>query len=166
MTTATLTVEEVNTQNTALEMDKEAFDHAVQKARLERELLNLHHLMEQKKDLDDQVKLAKETIRDLYIDLELKGPVVAEAADGKFICAKETVTEKEVLDKEALAIELNMDVKEINKPWDFSFLTHKGKLTPEMIKNHTYNETNTDVKISRTKRNPLEKDKKNKRKRN
>lgn len=139
-------------------MDKDIFDQQVKKEKLERALLQLHHKTLQRSELSEEIKIIKEEINDLYIDVELPA-VLTQSEDGTYICIQEKTIEKDVFDKDALALELNLDKKEIAKPWDFSFLTFKGKLNPKMIAKHTHNETSKDIKISRTKRNPLKKGK-------
>ncbi|MED4285646.1 hypothetical protein P4679_27340 [Priestia megaterium] len=137
------------------QVDKELFNQQVTKSKLERALLQLHHKQQQRKDLGDEIKALKEEVHDLF--LEVESPIVVQSEDGTYICVQEKVVEKDVFDKGGLALELNMDKKEISKPWDYSFLTYKGKLTPKMIAKHTHSQSLKSVKISRTKRNPLEK---------
>lgn len=143
-------------------MDKGMFEKQVNKSKIERALLELYHMQQQYRDLGEQIKFKKEEIHDLYIDAEIPA-IVTQSDDGTYICVQEKIVDKEVLDKDGLALELNIEKKEIAKPWDYSILTYQGKLTPAMITRHTHPETSKDIKITKTKRNPLEKDKKKRR---
>ena len=105
------------------QVDKELFNQQVTKAKLERALLQLHHKQQQRKDLGEEIKALKEEIHDLF--LEVESPTVVQSEDGTYVCVQEKVVEKDVFDKDGLALELNMDKKEISKPWDYSFLTYK-----------------------------------------
>lgn len=139
----------------------EVYQKQVKMAKLQETLVELYHMQQQKSEMTERIKEKTEEIRDLYIDADVPA-IVAQAADGKYICVQEKMTEKEVLDKDGLALELNIEKKELATPWDFSQLTHLGKLTPKMISSHTHLETKKDIKISKTKRNPLKKDEKKK----
>ncbi|MFD1677441.1 hypothetical protein [Alicyclobacillus fodiniaquatilis] len=60
--------------------------------------------------------------------------------------------EKEVLDKDLLAEELQVAKDELKTPFDFCMFTAQGKLTPAMITKHTTVEREVKLKISKRKR--------------
>lgn len=155
---AALLVKQQEEQEKQELMDKELFNKQVNKSKVENAMLELYHMQQQHKDLGQLIKNKKEEIHDLYIATEIPA-IVTQSTDGTYICVREKMVDKEVLDKDGLALELNIEKKEIAKPWDFSMLTFQGKLTPKMISNHTHPETYPGIKISRTKKNPLEKGK-------
>lgn len=64
---------------------------------------------------------------------------------------------REVLDKEALANELQLAVDDIKTPFDISKLTADGKLTPKMITSHTSTEVKVNVSVARKKNKPKKK---------
>lgn len=157
---ATLIKEQEEQEKRDLE-NPEAFQKQVKMGKLQETLLEFYHMQQQQSELAERVKEKREEIRDLYIDAEIPA-VVSQAADGKYICVQEKIIKKEVLDKDGLALELQIEKKELKTPWDFSKLTQQKKLTPEMITKHTHEETTKDIKISKTKRNPLNKEEKKK----
>lgn len=60
-------------------------------------------------------------------------------------------TEKEVLDKDLLADEMQVPKDELKTPFDFSMFTAQGKLTPAMITKHTTVEREVKMKITKRK---------------
>lgn len=60
-------------------------------------------------------------------------------------------SEREVLDKDLLAEEMQVPKDELKTPFDFCMFTSKGKLTPDMITRHTIVEREMKLKISKRK---------------
>lgn len=60
-------------------------------------------------------------------------------------------TEKEVLDKDLLAEEMQVPKDELKTPFDFCMFTANGKLTPAMITKHTTIEREVKMKIAKRK---------------
>jgi len=59
--------------------------------------------------------------------------------------------EKEVLDKDLLADEMQVPKDELKTPFDFSMFTAQGKLTPAMITKYTTTEHEVKMKITKRK---------------
>jgi len=59
--------------------------------------------------------------------------------------------EKEVLDKDLLAEEMQVPKDELKTPFDFCMFTSQGKLTPAMITKHTTIEREVKMKITKRK---------------
>ncbi|MCL6442938.1 MAG: hypothetical protein K6T83_05695 [Alicyclobacillus sp.] len=59
--------------------------------------------------------------------------------------------EREVLDKDMLAQEMQVPKDELKTPFDFCVFTAQGKLTPDMITRHTSIEREVKLRISRRK---------------
>lgn len=59
--------------------------------------------------------------------------------------------EKEVLDKDLLAQEMQVPKDELKTPFDFCMFTSQGKLTPDMITKHTTIEREVSMKITKRK---------------
>jgi len=59
--------------------------------------------------------------------------------------------EREVLDKDLLAEEMQVPKDELKTPFDFCMFTAQGKLTPDMITKHTTIEREVKLKISKRK---------------
>jgi hypothetical protein len=89
-------------------------------------------------------------------------PRVFELEDGHFAVVKVVEKTKEVLDKEALALHLGIEVDDLKTPLDFVMLTKQGKLMPETIKAFMMKKPVLQVSIRKTKSNPLGKRRKNK----
>lgn len=123
---------------------------------LEDALLKYNQNKEIAKERNDENKLIAEKIEMLYKKLDVS-LFFTQNADGKYISVKDSISQKDVLDKDALAHELQIDKKEFKTPWDISMLTKQGKLTPKMIANYTSTETEIKTKIATTKRKPKEK---------
>lgn len=60
-------------------------------------------------------------------------------------------SEREVLDKDLLADEMQVPKDELKTPFDFCMFTAQGKLTPDMITRHTIVERDMKLKISKRK---------------
>jgi len=71
--------------------------------------------------------------------------------DGTDAVLTKQASVKEVLDKSSLAQALLVDKDEIKTPFDYSMFTAQGKLTPDMISDHTTTETIVKVKLQKRK---------------
>ena len=78
--------------------------------------------------------------------------IVISLENGEHVILSPKYVEKEVLDKDSLADELQVPKDELKTPFDFSMLTEQGKLTPSMITKHTSSVKEVKLKISKRKR--------------
>ncbi len=103
------------------------------------------------KERNEENKLLLEEIEQLFEDFdgeELTFPL----PNGDLAVIVPKFREREVLDREALAGELQVAKDELKTPFDFSMFTAQGKLTPAMISKHTAVEQ--EIKLTIGKRKP------------
>lgn len=112
------------------------------------------------KEYREESSMLKEDVGHLVGKTEV--PRVFELEDGHFAVVKVVEKTKEVLDKEALALHLGIEVDDLKTPLDFVMLTKQGKLMPETIKAFMMKKPVLQVSIRKTKSNPLGKRRKNK----
>lgn len=78
--------------------------------------------------------------------------IIVPLPSGEHAVLTPKVHEKEVLDRDLLADEMQVPKDELKTPFDFCMFTSQGKLTPDMITKHTTIEREIKMKI--TKRKP------------
>jgi hypothetical protein len=122
---------------------------------IEHDLLKYFQLKEIIKERQEEVKLLQEKIEQYYEE-HGREKVVAQLENGEFGILDTKHTIKEVLDKDALAQELQIAKDELKTPFDFSMLTKQEKLTPQLISKHTETQVVEKIKISKSKRKPKE----------
>lgn len=101
------------------------------------------------KERNEDNKLLFEELEQLFEDAE-EDEIVIALPSGENAVLTPKFREREVLDVEALADEMQVPKDELKTPFDFCAFTAQGKLTPDMITKHTTIER--DVKLRITKR--------------
>ena len=132
--------------------------------RLEREAREFFIVKDATKEASELNKERKEHIMELYNTLDIPRLII-KTEDNEWIVVEEKVTQKDVLDIEALLLAANKDLgpkdimldkDELKTPWDYAKLAEKGRITAEMIAKCTYLDTQKKVQIRKTKRKPKE----------
>lgn len=77
--------------------------------------------------------------------------IVIVLANGEQAVLTPKISEREVLDRDLLADEMQVPKDELKTPFDFCMFTAQGKLTPDMITKHTSVEREIKMKISKRK---------------
>lgn len=102
------------------------------------------------KERNEENKLLFEEIEALFQDSE-EEEIIIPLSSGENAVLTPTFREREVLDKDALADEIQVPKDELKTPFDFSMFTSQGKLTPAMITKHTTMEREVKMRISKRK---------------
>lgn len=103
------------------------------------------------KERTEENKLLFEELEQLFQESG-QDEIIISLENGGHVILSPKYVEKEVLDKDSLADELQVTKDELKTPFDFSMLTEQGKLTPAMITKHTSNVKEVKMKISKRKR--------------
>lgn len=119
--------------------------------RMEEAVLRYFQNKEIAKERSEENKLLFEELAELF-ELSGEEEVVIPLPSGENAILSPKFIEKEVLDKDLLAEEMQVPKDELKTPFDFSMFTAQGKLTPAMITKHTTVEREVKMKI--TKRKP------------
>ncbi|RIV28605.1 hypothetical protein D2Q93_02310 [Alicyclobacillaceae bacterium I2511] len=102
------------------------------------------------KERNEENKLLLEEIESLFQDFD-GDELTISLTNGDLAVLMPKFREREVLDREALAGELQVAKDELKTPFDFSMFTAQGKLTPAMISKHTAVEREIKLSIGRRK---------------
>lgn len=123
---------------------------------MEEKILRYFQNKEIANERKEENKVLFEEIEQFFEEME-EDEIIYQLPNGEYAVLSKKATIRDVLDKEALAHELLIAKDELKTPFDFSMLTSKGKLTPDMISRHTATETNIRVKLSKRKTKPRKK---------
>lgn len=118
--------------------------------KLEERVLRYFQNKEIAKEKSEENKLLFEELEELFQgsgEEEITIPLQS----GEFAVLTPRFTEKEVLDKDLLADEMQVPKDELKTPFDFCMFTAQGKLTPAMITKYTSIEREVKMKISKRK---------------
>lgn len=112
---------------------------------LEEKVLRYLQNKEIAKERTEENKLLLEEIETMTSSIE-EERIVIDLPNGDVAVITAKFHEKEVLDKDLLAEEMQVPKHELKTPFDFSMFTAQGKLSPAMITKHT--SIVRDVKIT------------------
>jgi hypothetical protein len=98
----------------------------------------------------EENKLLFEQLSELFQDSG-EEEVIIPLPSGENAVLSPKFREKEVLDKDLLAEEMQVPKDELKTPFDFCMFTSQGKLTPAMITKHTTIEREVSMKITKRK---------------
>lgn len=102
------------------------------------------------RERNEENKLLFEELAELF-ELSEEEEIVIAMPSGENAILSPKFVEKEVLDKDLLAEEMQVPKDELKTPFDFSMFTAQGKLTPAMITKHTSVEREVKMKITKRK---------------
>lgn len=114
-------------------------------------------LKERRKADKEQMDLLAEEIEEHAKQSMEDGVLVVELPDGMYAVIRSKAHVTAELDREGLANELLVAKDELKTPFDFSYLTKKGRLDPKMIEQHTHNRTEIKFKITKRQTRPRRK---------
>jgi hypothetical protein len=139
----------------AVVKDSEQIDqYAIVQNKLEEALTDFFKKKEMLKELSEDVKMLKEDVEH-YLSMLNKSEFAHQLPDGEFATAIIRTKDRDVLDKDSLSLELQIPKEELKTPFDFSFLTFKQKIKPEMISKHTHPVVTKRLTLSKKKQDPL-----------
>ncbi len=118
--------------------------------KLEEKVLRYFQNKEIAKERNEENKLLFEELEALFEESG-EEEIVIPLPNGENAVLSPQFKEKEVLDKDALADEMQVPKDELKTPFDFSMFTAQGKLTPDMITKHTTIEREVKMKITKRK---------------
>ncbi|MCL6632375.1 MAG: hypothetical protein K6T63_07030 [Alicyclobacillus herbarius] len=102
------------------------------------------------KERNEENKLLFEELEQLFQESG-EEEIVIPLPSGENAVLSPRFREREVLDKEGLADEMQVSKDELKTPYDFSVFTAQGKMTPAMITRHTTIEREVKLRISKRK---------------
>ncbi|PGK52449.1 hypothetical protein CN918_32205 [Priestia megaterium] len=111
----------------------------------------------QNKEIMNERKEENDILKDrIRANLESLGTheYFSELPNGTYGKAINRVRISEKLDKDSLAATLNISKEELKTPFDYSKLTSKGILTPDMVSKHMQTQSKPSIGISRVKKKP------------
>jgi hypothetical protein len=123
------------------------------KQQIEDRVLKYFQNKEIAKERSEENKLIIEEIEQ-YFDESGGQKLVIDLPNGEFGVLDKKMSIREVLDKEALALEIQISKDELKTPFDFSMLTKQEKLTPALISKYTNTETKIGMKLGKSKKKP------------
>jgi hypothetical protein len=132
------------------EMNKETRERTL--SDLEQKILKYFQNKEIAKERNEENKLLFEEIEEMYRQLgeeEISIPLPS----GENAVLTPKFVEREVLDKDTLADEMQVPKDELKTPFDFCMFTAQGKLTPAMITKHTTIEREVKLRLTKRKAN-------------
>lgn len=104
------------------------------------------------KERNEENKLLVEELEELFKSSE-EEQIIIPLPGGENAILSPRYIEKEVLDRDTLADEMQVPKDELKTPFDFCMFTAQGKLSPDMITRHTTVEREVKMKISKRKTN-------------
>ncbi|GMA51447.1 hypothetical protein GCM10025857_28040 [Alicyclobacillus contaminans] len=128
----------------------ETEDEQARRLKLEEKVLRYFQNKEIAKERNEENKLLFEELEALFAESG-EEEIIIPLPNGENAVLSPTFREREVLDKEALADEMQVPKDELKTPFDFSMFTAQGKLTPDMITKHTTIEREVKMKITKRK---------------
>lgn len=120
------------------------------KLKLEEKVLRYFQNKEIAKERNEENKMLFEELEQLFKD-SIDEEIVIPLPNGERAILSPKFREREVLDKDLLAEEMQVPKDELKTPFDFCMFTSQGKLTPDMITKHTTIEREVKLKISKRK---------------
>ncbi|MCF8564926.1 hypothetical protein LLE49_09360 [Alicyclobacillus tolerans] len=139
----------INQTDTPVELSEEEQEQL--RLKIEERVLKYFQNKEIAKERNEENKLLFEELEQLFQDSGDEEVVIALPSGENAVLTPKFV-EKEVLDKDLLAQEMEIPKDELKTPFDFCMFTSQGKLTPAMITKHTT--IQRDVKLKIAKRKP------------
>ena len=133
------------------EMQGAVEDESTRQMKIEDRVQRYFQNKEIAKERTEENKLLFEELEQLFQESG-QDEIVISLENGEHVILSPKYVEKEVLDKDSLADELQVPKDELKTPFDFSMLTEQGKLTPSMITKHTSSVKEVKLKISKRKR--------------
>jgi len=128
----------------------------IEKTRIEQRIEKYFQNKEIAKERNEENKLILEEIQQFFEDNGSE-KVVIELQNGEFGVLDRKTTIKDVLDKDALAQEIQVSKDELKTPFDFSMLTKQEKITPALITKFTSTNVQVGMKLGKSKRKPKDK---------
>ena len=114
----------------------------------------------QNKEIMNERKEENDILKDrIRANLESLGTheFFAELPNGTYGKVITRVRISEKLDKDSLAATLNISKEELKTPFDYSKLTSKGVLTPDLVSKHMQTQSKPSIGITRVKKKPKNK---------
>lgn len=102
------------------------------------------------KERNEENKLLFEELEDMFQKSGAE-EITVTLPNGENAVLSPKIREKEVLDKDLLADEMQVPKDELKTPFDFCIFTAQGKLTPAMITKHTTVVREIKMKIAKRK---------------
>ena len=133
------------------EMQGKAEEESARRTKIEDRIQRYFQNKEIAKERNEENKLLFEELEQLFQESG-QDEVIFTLENGEHAILSPKYVEKEVLDKDLLADELQVPKDELKTPFDFSMLTAQGKLTPAMITKHTSSVREVKMKISKRKK--------------
>lgn len=118
--------------------------------KLEDKVLRYFQNKEIAREKNEENKLLFEELEHLFQSSQ-EDEIIISLPNGEHAVLSPKFTEKEVLDKDLLAEEMQVPKDELKTPFDFCMFTAQGKLTPAMITKHTSIEREVKMKIGKRK---------------
>ncbi|QQE79058.1 hypothetical protein [Alicyclobacillus sp. SO9] len=118
--------------------------------KIEDAVLKYFQNKEMAKERNEENKLLFEELEQLFENME-EDELIIPLPNGDNAVLTPKFREREVLDVEALADEMEVPKDELKTPFDFCAFTAKGKLTPDMITRHTSIERDVKLRIGKRK---------------
>jgi hypothetical protein len=133
------------------EQDVQQEEADVVRLKLEEKVLRYFQNKEIAKERNEENKLIYEELAELFAKSG-EEEITVSLPSGEYAVLSPRYVEREVLDKDLLADEMQVPKDELKTPFDFSMFTAQGKLTPNMITKHTSIEREAKMKIGKRKR--------------
>jgi hypothetical protein len=144
---------------TTLEFDTKIEETQTQRLQLEEKILRYFQNKEIAKERNEENKLLFEEIEEMFQETGEEEMIVPLPSGDNAVLTPQ-FREKEVLDKDLLAEEMQVPKDELKTPFDFCMFTSQGKLTPAMVTKYTTIERDMKLRISKRKRTAKGKKKK------
>lgn len=125
-------------------------EEQTRKLKIEEKVLKYFQNKEIAKERNEENKLLFEELAELF-EGSGEEEVIIPMPNGENAVLSPTFREREVLDKDMLADELQVPKDELKTPFDFCMFTSQGKLTPAMITKHTTIQREVKMKITKRK---------------
>lgn len=114
---------------------------------------------EQRKGAKEQMDMLAEEIEQHFNVSAEDGELVMQLPNGEYAVLERKGQVKEEFDRDTLAMELLVEKDALNDPHEIAVLVQAGKLTPEMIEEHTHNQVEERLKLKKRKTKPKPKKK-------
>lgn len=134
-----------------VEKDLSMEEAEVARLKMEEKVLKYFQNKEIAKERSEENKLIFEELSEMF-EQNGEEEIIIPLPSGENAILSARFVEREVLDKDLLAEEMQVPKDELKTPFDFSMFTAQGKLTPAMITKHTSTEREVKMKISKRKR--------------
>lgn len=125
-------------------------EHMTMRLKLEEKILHYFQNKEIVKERNEENKRLFEEVEEMFGEFGEEEVIIA-LPSGENAVLSPSVREKEVLDKDLLAEEMQVARDELKTPFDFCMFTSQGKLSPGMITKYTSVEREIKMKISKRK---------------